>query len=173
MPQPSPSDVHINVPLTNISIAYIQDATSFIADDVFPIVPVERQSDVYAQYDRTYWFRDGARLRAPGAESAGSGFEVNFEGTYFAKKYAIHKDIDDDTRANALAPLDMDRDSTEWITQQLLIRREVQWASQNFTTGIWGLDKTGVSTGPTGTEFLQWDQADSTQIGRASCRERV
>jgi hypothetical protein len=32
MPNPTAGDVHVNRPLTNISIAYMQDAAGFVAD---------------------------------------------------------------------------------------------------------------------------------------------
>jgi hypothetical protein len=47
MPNPTQADLHVNVPLTNVSIAYIQKADAFIATKVFPKVPVSKQSDLY------------------------------------------------------------------------------------------------------------------------------
>ena len=44
MPNPTQSDLHVNVPLTNVSVAYMQDKAHFIADKVFPRVPVQKQS---------------------------------------------------------------------------------------------------------------------------------
>jgi hypothetical protein len=52
MPILTPSDVHIDKPLTNLTLAYVQDQSSFIADKVFPTVGVESQSDYYYIYDR-------------------------------------------------------------------------------------------------------------------------
>lgn len=163
-PQPTASQVHINQPLTNISIAYIQDENMFIADQVFPNVPVQKQSDRYFTYDREYWFKSEAEKRAPGTESAGSGFKIDNTPTYYADVYSVHKDIDDQIRANADAPINMDRDSTEWVTQQLLILREKIWVNNYFADGIWGTQYDGVSASPSAGEFLQWDQANSTPI---------
>ena len=56
--RPSPGDVHVNTPLTNISIAYMQDATKFISQRVFPNIPVAKQSDRYYVYDRGEFNRD-------------------------------------------------------------------------------------------------------------------
>lgn len=161
---PTASAVHVNVPLTNISIAYIQNANNFIADKVFPNIPVGKQSDRYYVYSKADFFRIEAQERAPGTESAGGGWNLDNTPTYYAKPYSVHKDIDDQIRANADAVLDMDRDATEWVTQQLLMKREKVWVSSYFTTGIWALDMTGVPSGPTGNQFLQWDQTNSTPI---------
>src|SRR5688500_13947638 len=109
MPQPTVSQVHVNGPLTNISVAYIQDQSVFIASRVFPIVPVEKKSDVYYSYTKNDWFRDEAAPRAPSTESAGSGYNVNADSSYNCKRHAIHKDIDDEVRANFDNPLNPDR----------------------------------------------------------------
>jgi hypothetical protein len=45
MPLLTPSQVHIDAPLTNLTTAYVQSQDNFIADKVFPIVGVEKQSD--------------------------------------------------------------------------------------------------------------------------------
>ncbi len=165
MPNPTPGDVHVNVPLTNISIAYIQSAAGFIADKVFPNVPVQKQSDRYFQYLKEDWFRVEAQERAPGTESAGGGWRIDNTPTYYCRIYAVHKDIDDPTRANADAPINLDRDAAEWVTQQLLLKRETLWASQYFTTGVWGTDRQGVAANPTGNQFVKWsDYTNSDPI---------
>lgn len=166
MPQPTSSDVYVDVPLTDISVAYIQAADSFVADQVFPMIPVERQGGLYLSYDRSYWFRDSAKERALATESAGDGYTVDFQNPYFCRVYALHKDIDDQTRANAMPPMNLDRDTTEWLTQQLMIRKELQWASSFFGPGIWTGNLSGIATGtPTpNSTFLQWNQSGSTPI---------
>lgn len=159
MPQPTRSDVHVNRPLTNISIAYIQRANDFIADKVFPIVPVMKQSDRYFSYDKKYWFQTQAKVRAASSESAGSGFHVDSTPSYFCDVWAVHKDVDDQIRANADQPLDMDRDATMFVTQQLLLRREKVFVAQYLTTGIWTGDPAGDFTPAT-----KWDLAGSNPM---------
>ncbi len=74
--QPTVADVHINRPLTDVSVAFMQNATDFVADRVFPTVPVAKQSDLYFVYEREDWYRSQAERRAPGTESAGSGWNL-------------------------------------------------------------------------------------------------
>jgi hypothetical protein len=159
MPQPTPGDVHVNAPLTNISVAYLQQAGT-IADQVFPQVPVMKQSDKYYQYDKGDWNRIGMQVRAPGTESAGSGWRVTSDNTYFCDSWAIHKDVDDDTRANQDGPIDMDRDATIFVTQQAALRRDKQWASKYFKTGVW----TGASTGTDIVPGTLWSASSSDPI---------
>ncbi|RWB66568.1 major capsid protein [Mesorhizobium sp.] len=170
MPNPTASAVHVNRPLTNISIAYMQDAAGFVADRVFPNIPVLKQSDAYFRYDRSDFWRNQYQKRAPSTESAGSGWKIDNTPTYYAHVWSLHKDIDDQIRSNADSPLNMDRDATIWLSQQGMIAREVSWAASYFTTGLWtGIDGstgdvTGVSSGPTGNQVLQWNDASSNPI---------
>src|SRR3989304_1871939 len=99
--KPTSSDVHVNAPLTNISVAYLQAAENYISDKVFPVVPVAKQSDRFFKYGKDDWFRDDARERAPATESAGGGFTLDNTPNYYARVFAFHKDVDDQLRANA------------------------------------------------------------------------
>ena len=137
MPQPTSRDVHADIPLTNISIAYIQREENYIAGKVFPRVPVAKQSDKYWVYTKGDWFRDEARKRADATESAGSGYTVSSTATYFCDVYAFHKDIGAQTRANADGAINLDRDATQFITQRLLLRQEIDWMDSYFSTGVW------------------------------------
>lgn len=163
MPNPTRAQVHIDRALTNMSVAYIQSASAFIADKVFPIVQVQKQSDRYFVYDKGDWYRDEAVERAPATESAGGGYDIDNTPSYFARKYGYHKDITEEDRANSDAPLNPDQDAMEFITQKLLIKRERIWAANYFTTGVW-TDKTGVASAPAANQFLQWNDANSTPI---------
>lgn len=163
MSQPTPGDVHVNAPLTSISIAYIQNATNFIADTVFPNIPVQKQSDLYYTYTKGDWFRTDMQLRAPGTESAGSGYTLSTD-SYSAKKYALHKDIDDDTRANTDTPLDADRDATRYVTNSAMLKKDQLWATKYFAASVWTGDQTGVGSAPSTNQFLQWDVSGSDPI---------
>ena len=164
MSQPTPGDVHVNMPLTNISIAFLQRATNFVADRVFPNIPVQKQSDRYYTYDRGMFNRDEMELRAPGTESAGVSYTVDNTPTYFAPVYAVHHDIPDQRRSNSDTPLQPDREATEIVTHKALIKREKLWVSKYFTTSIWTGEQTGVAASPTGPQFLHWSDAASTPI---------
>lgn len=164
MPQPTPGDVHVNAPLTNISVAYIQDASRFVAARVFPNIPVAKQSDRYFTYDRGDFNRDEMRERAPGTESEGSGYNVDNTPTYYTPVYAFHRDIPDQVRSNADAPLNLDTEATIYVTQKALIKREKLWADGYFKPGIWTFDMAGVASSPGAGQFLKWSDAASTPI---------
>lgn len=164
MPNPTPSDVHVDRTLTNLSVAYAQDASKFVHAQVFPEVPSAKQSDLYRIYDKETWHRILAEKRAPGTESAGGGYKLSTT-PFYCERYALHDDVDDPTLANAddeLAPIE---DSTLYVTENMLMRREFDWASQFFVNGAWGANQLqGVAAAPAGGQFLQWDQAGSTPV---------
>ena len=157
--QPTAGDVHINTPLTNISTAYLQSLDYFVADKMFPIVKVQKKSDAYYTYPKDQWFRTDAKERGPSEESAGSGYEVSSD-SYACKRYALHKDIDDEVRANSDNPLDPDRDGTEFVMRQLVLKRELLWSAAHFTTSTW----TGSSTGGDITPTTKWDASGGKPI---------
>lgn len=164
MPTPTAGDVHVNQPLTNISVAWLLKNTTFVADKVFPVVPVEKQSDLYYLFDKSDFLRDEARPRADGSESAGGGFSLS-TASYAATVKAFHKDIGDQMRANADSVLSLDRAATEFVTQKLAIARERQWMSTYFTTGVWGTDNTPSvlwSAGSTATPLENVETAKQT-----------
>lgn len=161
--QPSRSDVHVDRPLTNISIAFMQSATNFVADRVFPVVPVGKQSDKYFTYDRGMFNRDEMQRRAPSTESAGATYKLSTD-SYSADVWALHHDIADQVRANADTPLQLNRETTEFLSVKALIRKEKSWATTFFATGVWTTERAGVASGPTGTQFLRWDESASTPI---------
>lgn len=140
--QPSSGQVHaVDVPLTNISTAYIQSQMNYIAGKVFPIVPVMKQTDKFYTYTKNDWFRDEAQVRKDATESAGSGYGLSTD-SYSCDVFSLHKDIGYQARNNADAGINLDRDATEFVTQRLLLRREIQWVADFFVTGVWGTSAT-------------------------------
>lgn len=164
MPQPTQSDVHVDAILTNISTAYIQSSTKFMSTQAFPVVAVDKQSDLYYTYTKNDWFRDEAQRRADNTESAGSGYGLSTD-SYRCDVWAFHKDVGDQTRANADNPIKPDTEATQFVTQRLMLRQEIQWVSDYFAAGVWGTDVDGVAGAPGAGEFKQWnDYAASDPI---------
>ena len=173
--QPSRSDVHVNRPLTQVSLAFMQESTNFVADEVFPVVPTSKQSDAYFTYERGEFNRDEAVERAPATESAGGTYEIGND-TYFSRVYAFHRDVPDQVRANQDDPIDLDREASRFVSQKALLRKEVNWVTNYFTAGnpgdTWTFDVDGNATAsaafdPTDNANNQkvfWDAANSTPI---------
>ena len=176
--QPSRGDVHVNRPLSNISVAVLQDADNFVAGKVFPQIGVSKQADAYFSYDRGEFNRDEMEERLPGTESAGGGYTIG-QDTYYARTRAYHRDVADQIRANADDPINLDKEAVHYVTHKGLIKREVTWASSYFVAqapgDIWTFDVDGVASSPTAAasfdptnasnnDTLQWNDASSTPI---------
>lgn len=154
---PTAGDVHVNTPLTNFSQKYLQDEMAFVASRAMPNLPVQKQSDLYYEFNRGDFYRDEAEERADGAESSGTGFRLSTE-PYFARVYAFHKDVSDRQRANQDSAVRLDESATQFATRKLLIRRERVFVEKYFTLGLWATDAIG------GTDFVKWDDPTSTPI---------
>jgi len=147
--QPGPGDVHLDQALTDLSVRFTQDHQEFVAAKVFPVVNVSFRSDKYFVYPREWWYKTDATKRAPATESAGGGYELDSDD-YKAEVYAFHRDLDDQTRANAQSQITLEADATDFVTTNLLQLREQQWVEKYFAASVW----TGETT-LSGTD--QWD----------------
>jgi hypothetical protein len=162
---PNMNEAHVDRALTNMSVAYLQDASAFIADKVFPIVPVKRQSDIYYQYNKGDFMRDEAQVRGAATESAGGDYGVEAQDPYFCRKHAFHKDVTEEERANYDEPLNADQDASDFVSQKMLIRREMEWTTKFFKTGIWGREIKGGAAADVATDtVVYFNQATSDPI---------
>lgn len=168
---PGPADVHVDRPLTNIAIAYMQMADKFVAPKVFPVVPVANKSDTYWEIPREAWFSDEFKERGPGTETAGADYRLS-QGNYNCDVWGLHKDVDDQSRANQDMPLDLDRQAVEFIMQKGMIRQEVNWGQNYFGAGVWNAEADGAATrsasfDPTDSsnnDLVCWNNSASTPI---------
>jgi hypothetical protein len=160
MAQPTVGSFHIDAALTNISLALLQNPQSFIASRVFQNVPVQKQSDKYFTFDRSYFNRNGAKKRAAGARVAEVGYALSND-SYFCEEYGVAIPVPDQVRANSEAANDPARAAAELATHQMLISKENDFASSFFTTGLWANDVTGVASSPSAGQVIRWSDTTS------------
>lgn len=91
-------DLHIDKALTNMAMGYRPDG--FIADMLFPIVPVQKQSDIYTIFSRADKLRRQTTRRAPGNEARRIEQSVSSD-TFFCKNYALKSPVTLEDRENA------------------------------------------------------------------------
>jgi hypothetical protein len=136
--------------LTDFSIAYLQDQTSFIGGDAIPSFPVEHKSDLYFIFNKDDWMRDDAvKVRAEGEEAPMSGFTLS-KSSYNATPWWTSVPLSQLVTANADPSVPLDRAAAQLVTQRMLIRRERLFATGFMTTGLWANSVTG------GLNFTQW-----------------
>ena len=135
--QPTRQMIHVDVPLRNLSIKYQQDQTEYVSANVFPSVPVNRQSDRYIVFKKGDWFRTVAAKRAPGTPSIGTKYDIDNTPTYFCDRWSVHHKIPIEHYANADDGLRLEDNGQQIVTRNLLIRRELVFLRQFMRTGIW------------------------------------
>ena len=175
MPMLTASQVHIDQPLTNLTIAYLQDQNNFIADKVFPNVAVDKKTNKFYEYNRADFFRNDVQARAPRTRSQRVGMSLSTQ-TYTAEVRSLSTDFDFETLANADTALDIRRGASEMLTHNLLIDREKRFMSTFFGAGIWTTEYTGVanSDNDTAAEVTQWDDyTNSTPIVNVTAARRA
>jgi hypothetical protein len=154
MPQPASQDVHIDEVLTDLAISYMQSQEVYIATKVFPVITVDKQSNKYITWDKNDWLRDEAEKRADATESVGSGFRFS-QDSYFADVWAFHKDVGSQAKANSDTWINLESASVRFVTRKILLRMEIQWFTDFFTSGVWGTDS---------TPSVTWDDVASDPI---------
>ena len=152
-------NVHIDVVLTNISVAWPN--SGFVGEALFPAVPVRKQSDKYYIFGREAWqvepFGD---FRAPGTVANEiPGLAVSTD-TYFAQEHSLQIPVTDEERDNADSPLAPDRDGTELVTSKILLAREVAMHTMVTTAANYASSNTQTNSGST----LWTDYVNSTPI---------
>lgn len=158
MPLPTVSDVHIDVPLSTMSVAFAADDPP-VSERIFPVLPTDKQSNKYYIYDLADWNRVSVQPRAPGTESEGADWRLSTDA-FYCDEFALHKDITFQERANQDSVLDLDSDAVRFLVRQMRMKKDKQWATDFFTTGIW----TGSTTGTDISPSVKWNAANSTPI---------
>lgn len=147
---PNVRAVHIDRPLTNLSIRYANAA--FIGETLFPPIKVKKESDVYFIYGKEHYQRQGT-LRAVGAESNEYEWTVS-TSSYTAEEYALKAAVADRERANADVPLSLDIDTNESLREAIGLDWEIRYQTLAALTASF-------ASGNTATPAIKWDQANA------------
>ena len=137
MSTPTVNDVQAVDPiLTNMLLGYKQNAGRFVAGQLFPAVPVDKDSGTYYILDQGPFFTDEMKSRAPGDLFGFSGYKLS-STTYTTKQWALAHKIPAEVRANSQVPMDLETIAVEWLGQQSLIRKERQFVSDFVAASVW------------------------------------
>ncbi len=158
---PEVSQVHVDVALTNVSVAYKNSA--YIAEEIAPPVGVRKQSGKYFTYDaEKEAFRQSDDKRAPGAEAN----EVNFSlsnDSYDCQDHALEAAIPDEERENADPAIQPDIDHTEFLMQKIGLNQEIELANLILTDG-------SISSATLSGDD-QWSDADSDPVAAVEAQK--
>src|SRR5258708_26541193 len=134
---PPVAQVHLDRALTDFALGFLTEPSDFVVGQVFPIVPVDHISDKYFILARNPFVRGDAKPRLPNTESSGFDFTIS-NSNYNCQLYAEHIDVDRRLVENADDPRLVEEGATRLVIDNIRITHEVSWATQFFTTGIWG-----------------------------------
>ena len=150
---------HIDKALTNMAIKGFSGREGFIADALFPTVPVGKQSDRYYVIDPDTYLRVPLTIRAPGAPAKLIEFKLTSE-SYFADNYALGTQTPLETLANAdLGGAMIRQNNNNLILDGLARDREIRVAA--LVTSI-----SNVGSGVALTGANKWsDYVGSNPIG--------
>lgn len=145
---PTPKSAHKDAALSNLSIAYRNPM--YIADQVFPTVPVSKQSDYFFQFLRGDWFRLDAGVRGPGAEAKRGGYKLT-SSTYSCKEYAFAHSIPIELINNADDVLKPMETGINFVTESILLAKERVVSTLIVTSGNWSNEDAEGLWSPTDT----------------------
>lgn len=161
----TPSDVHIDQPLTNLTLSWMQSQQNFVAHQVFPNVSVQKQSDKFYKYDPANSIRSGDRGKlAPRTEASRIEMVVSND-SYYADVFGLGMDFGQQELANQDTVLQVRSSGAEVLLMRMMIDKELDWTNTFMATGVWGTDYTGVAGAPGASQIRQWnDYTNSTPI---------
>ncbi len=124
-------DLHIDTPLTNLTIGY--EPQGLIAPFIYPIVPVDKETNNYYVWAKAETLRLHDAERARGREANRINFDVSSEA-YSTKNYALAIDLPLEDVANADAALDLRSSGARRVTNALNLAWEDRLAVTLTTT---------------------------------------
>ena len=138
-------DLHIDAPLSNMAFRKFSSMTGrFIAGQVFPPIPVGKQSDKYYIIEQDAFLRVPDTRRAPKTKANRVEFDVSSE-SYYADNYALAGDNALEDLSNADSALMLRENTTNVVIDGLLIDQEVRVA--NTVTSISNVGSGVILTG--------------------------
>lgn len=155
MPGPLTSNVHVDTLLSEVSVGYVQKAENFIARKGAPVLGVDKSSDKYPVWDQSNFLR----MQTQSVTSRQAAPEANYtlsNDTYTCEFWPVKHMVPDKDRKDA--DVDLEKATTKFLTQQILIRRDYQYLSLLFSTSNW-TTKTGAASGG---DFIDFSDSSST-----------
>ncbi len=143
MAQPDVKSLITRGPLPNVSIAYHN--TDYIGDRVYPIIDKVSARAQIAKYYKGDFYRNEARVRAPGDQASRGGFRmemVDINTVEIAKAREVNDEDVRDALDMGAPPIQPASDGVEWASQMVDLRKEIDIAASIFA-GTWS----GVSGG--------------------------
>ena len=164
MPEFNPANLHIDT----FGTSYLQAfrPMGMIAPDIFPIINVNKQTNVFGKIEKAGWFAIPNTQRAPGSAPREIRFTVSSD-TYFAVNYALSTVIDFETIDNADDPWAPQQDALENLKDAMSLDFEARVRSKIAS----GCGSSATLTGGNAwNSFLTSDPLTNIETGRNAIR---
>lgn len=127
---PAVAKVHVDKLLDAIVIATKQELSEFIADQIFPEVSVDKESDKFGKYDVSTFLRRptaraGGILRKPSSKFPRADFDTSTDD-YQCEEYGLEHAMDDRVKDNADAAYMIESVPGELLTYHVAREREIR-----------------------------------------------
>ncbi len=165
-------DLHHDVLLSNIAIsAFDEGVDTFIADQIFPMVTVGKQSDKYAIIEKDAFFRVTEARRSPKTEARRIEFRISSE-SYYAHNFALAGENALEDIANADISFQLRENTTRAVVTDL--RRAQEERIANIVTSITNIGSGTLLTGTNKwTDFINSDPMADVTTGHAFIRRQT
>lgn len=155
--------------LTNVAIGYTND--DYVAELLLPSFPVAKQSGQHFVYDRGR-FRNNPTKRSSGAPSNETTLKLTTGNSYFAEDHAQKMFVSDEDVKNSISPTDPFQDATEFVTEQVMIDREIEMVSMLTATAT--MTQNTTLTGPNQwNDFGNSDPIANIRTGKQTVHSAV
>lgn len=145
--------------LSGLTIGLSANADVFKATQIFPILPVnefDKNVEVVSTQSmrRAIASKTADGTRAPRIGMTKTQLEINIENLSLASEITVSE-----MRKAAASGNDETELRTAQVNHGVLVKREMEMHDAFFTTGVWGIDASGVASSPSTNQFLFFDDA--------------
>ena len=163
-PNQTAQGLHVNQLLTDFSLGY--HPMGFIADSVFPVISVKKESDLFLKWSKEDAFRQGRTdgfdtLRADGTIAGEERFGTTMD-SYLARERARRVKITDRERDNADPVIDLQRSRVRRAQDKILLDYEQRVAGIVRATANYTASVTNYTTL---TTTAQWNNSSFSSLG--------
>lgn len=167
-----------NIYLTNLSMAYFQDASRYVAKNIFPICPVQLSSARYYKFSKADLLRDNVQRKPQFGQVTPAQMGL-LDESYACQVDQVIVGIDqiealDFQRSRAPGAADPRRAKAKFIAEQLNLHQDIVFAQTFFKTGVWANEWTGgTAYNKTNKTFIKFndDNCDPVVLMDDLCTE--
>ena len=155
--------------LTNIGMAYFQNAENYFAKAIFPICPVQNSSDIFYKFNKEDLLKDNWAPK-PAYGKVMPAVVSEHTDTYSCQVDQMIMGIDqirqtDLTRRQGPALKDPRVQRTKTMAEQANIHQDKIFANKFFRSGVWSNEMTGIDdTNVSGNQFIKFTNGNSDPI---------